>query len=79
MEESDHGEACLARVEETGGALAAAQRAAVQDGLRSGTYTASPTQGGVKVPTTVLGQTLSGVVTAAGHTARVDLESVQRR
>lgn len=79
VEESDHWDACLSRVEETVDSLSAAQRAAVQDGLRSGTYTASPTQGGVKVTTTVLGQTLSGVVTAAGQTARVDLESVQRR
>ena len=79
VEESDHWDACLSRVEETVDSLSAAQRAAVQDGLRSGTYTASPTQGGVKVTTTVLGQTLSGVVTAAGRTARVDLESVQRR
>ena len=79
VEESDHWDACLSRVEETVDSLSAAQRAAVQDGLRSGTYTASPTRGGVKVTTTVLGQTLSGVVTAAGQSARVDLESVQRR
>lgn len=79
MEDTDHWDACLSKVEEIVDSLTSVQLAAVQDGLRTATYSASPTEGGLTVTTTVLGKTLSGTVVPAGETARVDLETVSRK
>lgn len=72
--------ACLTRVEETVSSLSAVELAALQDGLRTATYTTTPATGSaVTVSTVVVGQTFTGTVVTSGGMALVDLESIGHR